>query len=175
MRLEQGLVQVYTGDGKGKTTAALGLALRASGHGLKVCIIQYMKGGDNEGALATLNRLNNVTIKRFGRAGFVNLRRPDPADVRCAREAWQESLDRLRSGECDLVILDEVNVAARHRLISLEQLWMLLDARPQHVELVMTGRDAPPELLERADLVTEMRSVKHPYARGVKAREGIEY
>ena len=177
------MVQVYTGDGKGKTTAALGLALRAAGHGYKVHIVQFMKGKvlsgakgwPNYGELEALRHLPNITLVQFGRAAFVDSERPEPEDVRLAQEAWQHSLDVLRDGRYDVMVLDEINVALDFGLISLSQVMELLDARPSHVELVLTGRRAHPRVIERADLVTEMRAIKHPYDAGVAARKGVEY
>jgi len=173
--LERGLIEVYTGDGKGKTTAALGLALRAAGHGMQVYIVQFMKGWPHYGELEALQHQPNVTLVQFGRPDFVDRDNPDPQDVRMAQEALQHSLDVLSTGEYDVVILDEINVALDYGLISLDQVLMLLDARPPHVELVLTGRGAHPQVMQRADLVTEMVEVKHPYQTGVKGRKGIEY
>lgn len=175
MPLDRGLVQVYTGDGKGKTTAALGLALRAAGHGMRVHIVQFMKGWTDYGELVSLRNQPNITLVQFGRPDFVDRDNPDPRDVRMAQDALQHGLDVVASGEYDVVILDEVNVALDFGLVSLEQVLKLLDARPPHVELVLTGRAAHPEIMQRADLVTEMRSVKHPYDTGTAGRKGIEY
>ncbi len=175
MPLERGLIQVYTGDGKGKTTAALGLALRAAGQGLRVCIVQFMKGWPDYGELRALAHQPNITLKQFGRVSFVDRANPDPQDVALAQAGWQHGLDALRCGWYDVVILDEVNVALDYGLISLPQVLELLDARPPEVELVLTGRGAHPQVVERADLVTEMRAIKHPYAAGIDGRKGIEY
>lgn len=175
MRLERGLIQVYTGDGKGKTTAALGLALRAAGHGLRVYIIQFMKGWPHYGELRALANHPYITLVQFGRPSFVNREHPDPEDIRCAQEAYQHSLDLLVNGQYDVVILDEINVALDYGLISLEQVLALLNAKPPHVELVLTGRNADPKVIECADLVTEMREIKHPYRVGIEGRKGIEY
>jgi cob(I)alamin adenosyltransferase len=173
--LEQGLVQVYTGDGKGKTTAALGLALRAAGHGLQVYIIQYMKGWPDYGELAALQHQPNITLVQFGRPDFVDRENPDPKDIELAQKALQHSLDVLRVGRYHVLVLDEINVAVDYGLVSLDQALNVLDAKPPHVELVLTGRAAHPELMERADLVTEMRQIKHPYSMGIGCRKGIEY
>ncbi|MBC7262943.1 MAG: cob(I)yrinic acid a,c-diamide adenosyltransferase [Chloroflexi bacterium] len=175
MPLEQGLVQVYTGDGKGKTTAALGLAVRAVGQGLRVYIVQFMKGWPDYGELNALKLLPNVTLVQFGRAEFVSREHPDPKDVQEARAALAHASEVVLAGQYDIVILDEVNVALDFGLIPLSEVLALLDAKPTHVELILTGRNAPPELVDRADLVTEMRSVKHPYDRGIVGRKGIEY
>jgi len=171
----KGLVQVYTGDGKGKTTAALGLALRASGQGLRVYIIQFMKGWPFYGELEGVKHLPGVTLRQFGRPDFVNKDNPDPEDVRQAQEALDHAQQVLTEGQNDLVILDEVNVAVDFGLIKLADLMELLNRRPPHVELVLTGRYAPRELIARADLVTEMLQIKHPYTEGVPARKGVEF
>ena len=175
MPLDRGLVQVYTGEGKGKTTAAMGLALRAAGHGLKVHIVQFMKGGPESGELVALRRQPNVTVRRFGTGHFVNLARPGTEDLQQAQLAVCHILDLLREGDYDVLVLDELNVALHARLVSLDQVLSILAARPSHVELVLTGRGAHADIIERADIVTEMRAVKHPFALGVDARMGIEF
>jgi cob(I)alamin adenosyltransferase len=175
MRLERGLIQVYTGDGKGKTTAALGLAVRAAGHGLQVHIVQYMKGWPEYGELIALRHQPNITLVQFGRPDFVDPDHPNPRDIELAQRALQHSLDVLRDGRYDVLVLDEINVAVDYGLVSLDQVLALLDAKPPHVELLLTGRGAHPQVMERADLVTEMRQIKHPYSMGLGARKGIEY
>jgi cob(I)alamin adenosyltransferase len=175
MILEPGLIQVYTGDGKGKTTAALGLALRAAGHGLQVYIVQYMKGWPDYGEVAALQYQPNITLVQFGRPDFVDRENPDPQDIELAQQALRHSLDVVREGRYDVLVLDEINVAVDYGLVSLDQVLALLDAKPPHVELVLTGRGARSQLKERADLVTEMRQIKHPYSRSVGGRKGIEY
>jgi cob(I)alamin adenosyltransferase len=174
-RLERGYVQVYTGNGKGKTTAALGLALRAAGAGLKVFIGQFTKGRE-AGEHAALARLSEtIVVERFGEAGFMR-GRPQEKDVRAARAG----LDRIRrivaSGGCDVAVLDEANIATRYGLIEVEDLLDLIDRKPDHVELVITGRGADPRIIEAAHLVTEMVDVKHYFKQGkVRARRGIEF
>lgn len=175
MKLKQGLIQVYTGNGKGKTTAALGLALRAAGHGLRVYIIQFMKGWPHYGELVSLQHLPNVTLRQFGRPDFVNRAHPDPEDIRLAQEALEHARRVIVGGDHDVVILDEVNVALDYGLIGLDDLLSLLEAKPEHVELVLTGRGAHPQIIQRADLVTEMLAIKHPYDAGTLGRRGIEY
>lgn len=171
--LDQGCVQVYTGSGKGKTTAALGLALRAAGAGLRVYFGQFLKARPTC-ELASLRRLSPpVRVRRFGRRGFVR-GRAAPEDVAAARAGLAAAERALRSGRYDLVILDEANVAAAAGVIGVPDLLALIDARPPRVELVLTGRGADPRVLARADLVTEMRERKHYYRRGVPARRGIE-
>ncbi|MBS7620783.1 cob(I)yrinic acid a,c-diamide adenosyltransferase [Candidatus Bathyarchaeota archaeon] len=174
-KLERGLVQVYTGNGKGKTSAAFGLALRAVGRGLKVYIIQFIKGGFDYGELYVVNRLPNLTLKAFGKGKFVTQQPPSKEDVKLAEEAFKLAEEIIKSGEYDLVILDEINVALNLKLISLEKVLELIKSKPKHVELVLTGRYAPKEIIDVADLVTEMREVKHPFKRGCQAREGIEF
>ncbi len=175
MSLDKGLIQVYTGDGKGKTTAALGLAMRAAGQGLKVYIVQFMKGWPHYGELTTVARQPNITFKQFGRPDFVDRENPDPVDVRMAQQALDHARQVVKSAEYDLVILDEVNVALEWKLIQLQDVLSLLEEKPAAVELVLTGRYAHPEIIARADLVTEMREIKHPYQRGLSGRRGIDY
>jgi cob(I)alamin adenosyltransferase len=173
--MEKGFIQVYTGNGKGKTTAALGLALRAVGHGLKVLIIQFMKGNINYGELESSKKLSpSLTIKQMGRETFVSKTNPDPIDIRLAQDGFALAKKMIADKEYDIVILDEINVAIDYGLILLSDLLQLIDSKPETVELILTGRNAKPELLERADLVTEMVERKHHYQKGIKARKGIE-
>jgi cob(I)alamin adenosyltransferase len=173
-RLEKGLVQVYTGNGKGKTTAAFGLALRAVGRGLKVYVIQFIKGGFDYGELYVVDKLQGLTLKAFGKGKFI-IGKPEEVDIVQAQEALKLAREVVSSGKYDLVVLDEVNVALGLGLIGLDEVLKLARGKPAHVELVLTGRNAPDEILQVADLVTEMREVKHPYSKGVPARTGIEY
>lgn len=174
-KLERGLVQVYTGNGKGKTTAAFGLALRATGRGLKVYIIQFIKGGFDYGELYTVDKLPNLTLKAFGRGEFITAKPPDKEDVRLAEQALQLAKQTVKSGKYDVIILDEVNVALTLKLIDLEEVLKLIQNKPKHVELVLTGRNAPVQVIDASDYVTEMREVKHPYSKGYQSRKGIEY
>ena len=174
-KLERGLVQVYTGDGKGKTSAAFGLALRAIGRGLKVYIIQFIKGGFDYGELYMVDKLPNLELKAFGRGRFVMEKPPGKEDIKLAQEAFQLVEEVVKSGKYDIVILDEINVALNLKLINLEEVLELIKNKPKHVELVLTGRCAPNEIIEAADLVTEMKEVKHPLNKGFQARKGIEY
>lgn len=173
--LEQGLVQVYTGEGKGKTTAALGLALRAAGWHLRTFIAQFMKQQPSGEQESVKLLAPYVTLERFGRAGFVRRGQPAPEDVALAHEGLERARAAITGGEYDLVILDEISAAISHGLLSEQQVLEVIELKPAHVELVLTGRDAPPGLLARADLVTRMVQEKHPYERGVAARRGIEY
>jgi len=175
MASAKGLLQVYTGRGKGKTTAALGQAMRAAGQGFKVYIVQFMKGWPYYGELETVGQHPNITFKQFGRPDFVDKEDPEPVDVRMAREALGHAREIVMSRKYDLVILDEVNVALEWKLIELGDLLSLIDEKPQEVELILTGRYAHPEVIARADLVTEMREIKHPYQKGLLSRKGIDY
>jgi len=174
-KLERGLVQVYTGNGKGKSTAAFGLALRAIGRGLKVYIIQFIKGGFDYGELYIVDKLPNLKLKAFGRGKFVTEKPPGKEDVKLAEEAFALAEEIVQSGEYDMVILDEINVALSLKLIKIEKVLKLIKKKPQYVELVLTGRYAPLKIMEAADLVTEMKEVKHPFNKGYEARKGIEY
>jgi len=174
-KLEKGLVQIYTGNGKGKTSAAFGLALRASGRGLKVYIIQFIKGGFDYGELYIIDKLPNVTLKAFGRGKFITTKPPEQEDIKLAEEALRLTEKIVQSGEYDVVILDEINVALNLKLISLDRVLKLIKHKPEHTELVFTGRCAPEEIIEMADLVTEMREIKHPFNKGFAARKGVEY
>jgi cob(I)alamin adenosyltransferase len=174
-RIEKGLVQVYTGDGKGKTSAAFGLALRAIGRGLRVYIIQFIKGGFDYGELYIIDKLPNLTLKSFGRGKFITAKQPGQEDIELANDALKLAEKIVESGENDVVILDEINVAINLNLIDSKEVIRLIQTKPLHVELVLTGRNAPEKIIELADLVTEMKEVKHPYKKGQPARIGIEY
>ena len=173
-RLERGLVEVYTGDGRGKTTAAIGLAFRAVGHGLRVHIIQFMKGDMTYGEVTSCLAHPLIEIEQFGRKEFVNPTEPSTVDIEFAQAGLARAREVLSGGEADVVILDELNVAVGFGLVKVEDVLALLELRPPNVELLITGRMAPPELVERADLVTDMREVKHPFSRGVLARRGVD-
>jgi cob(I)alamin adenosyltransferase len=173
-KLEQGLIQIYTGEGKGKTTAALGLALRALGRGLTVFMLQFLKGEDTGELHAGRLFGDKFIIQQTGLKGFIHRGKMDPADVLRAKEGLKTAREILRRGNYDLVILDEINVALYFELLSLHEVAEVIRARAPHVEVVLTGRYAPPELIEMADLVTEMKNIKHYYHAGVPAREGIE-
>ncbi len=170
-----GLVQVYTGDGKGKTTAALGLILRAAGNGMRSYIGQFLKGRQY-GELESLKRLAPlVTLEQYGLNSWVHADHVTPEQRAAAQAGLAQARAALLSGDYDLVILDEVNVAIFFGLLTEAEVLDLIDNRPLQVELVLTGRRAPQSIIDRADLVTEMREVRHPYTRGIAARQGIEF
>ena len=173
--LDRGYVQVYTGNGKGKTTAALGLALRAAGHGLRTYIGQFMKG-QHYGELEAVKLAKPyITIEQYGQPGWVHVHKPPKEeDIRLAQEGLRRAREAMLSGEYDIIVLDEIATAHYFDLISLQDMLELIRSKPDNVELVFTGRYAPQELIEIADLVTEMREVKHYYQKGVSARDGIE-
>ena len=174
----KGLILVHTGDGKGKTTAGLGLALRAWGSGLRVLILQFIKGGWRYGELEAIERLGQLGGRIEIRPLGLGLMRSDEdrgKHSRAAAKALQESERMMVSGQYDLIIFDEINYAVKFGLISLDDVLALLDKKPEKLHVLLTGRDARPELIERADLVTEMKLVKHPYQQGIKAQKGIEF
>jgi cob(I)alamin adenosyltransferase len=174
MPFERGYVQVYTGNGKGKTTAALGLAFRAVGRGLRVCMFQFIKGSGIYGEHILAEKLAPLfVIIKSGRPGWVNTQ-DISEDRKFAQEGLVQATKLLTSGDYDLMILDEINGAAGHGLIDVDQILELIRLKPEKVELVLTGRNAAEQVIEAADLVTEMRAVKHYYKAGVPARTGIE-
>ena len=174
-KLNKGYIQVYTGNGKGKTTAALGQAMRALGHDLTVFVIQFMKGNIEYGELEMSNRLSpQFTLKQMGRETFVDKKSPDPKDIEMAREALALAYEKIADGTIDILILDEINVALDFKLIELGNVLAMLDQKRDSMELILTGRYAPQAIIDRADLVTEMKEIKHYYQQNVEARVGIE-
>jgi cob(I)alamin adenosyltransferase len=179
---KKGLVIVHTGPGKGKTTAALGLGFRAAGQGLRVLMVQFIKGSWHYGELDAAEMLNKAAgedrfkILPMGR-GFVKIgaEKPDPEDVRLVGEAWNFASSAILSGEYPMVILDEINYAISYHMLDAEKVVETLRQKPEMVHVVLTGRNAHPAIAEFADLVTEMREVKHPYQKGIVAQRGIEY
>lgn len=171
--MRRGYIQVYTGNGKGKTTAALGLALRAAGAGLRVYMIQFIKKRrcSEHKALERFDDL--ITIRQFG-TGFLKGRKRTKAEIKAAMGGLEELQEIIKSKKYDIIILDEINVATHYGLIKVDELLRVLDSKPSKVEVVLTGRYADQRIIERADLVTEMKKVKHYKDRGVKARYGIE-
>jgi cob(I)alamin adenosyltransferase len=173
-RLTRGYVHVYTGDGKGKTTAALGLALRAAGHGLRTYFGQFLKGRDC-GEHNALGNCDLIEVEQYGGAGWVISGQVKPGQRARAEQGMAAAREAMLSGRYDIIVLDEINVAVTLGLLAEEDVLLLLDDRPEEVELILTGRGAPAKLIEQADLVTEMRAVKHYHQQGVQARRGIEH
>ena len=169
----KGYIQVYTGDGKGKTTAALGLALRAAGAGLKVYIAQFVKGMEYSELKFLRNLSDSIVVKQYGRDCFI-YREPDEEDIQAAQEGLKELREIMNSRKYQMIILDEANIATHFNLFSVDDLLDLIHGKPEDVELVITGRRADPRIIAEADLVTEMKEIKHYYQKGVQAREGIE-
>jgi cob(I)alamin adenosyltransferase len=173
-RFKKGTVQVLTGNGKGKTTAALGCGLRAAGHGFRVLMIQFMKGR-RYGELDAVKHVPGFDIVQFGRDSFVQKGNPNAEDIELASKGFQKAREALVSGQYDMIILDEMNVAVDYGLVLLDDVLGLIERKPPHVELILTGRCAHEKIKAAAQTVTEMVEVKHHYAAGVQAREGIEY
>ena len=174
----RGLIIVYTGNGKGKTTAALGLALRASGYGMKTCMIQFIKGSWHYGEMDSSRMLEpNFEMVAVGKGfvGIIDDKSPKEDHVDIAAEAIRISTERITSGRYDIVILDEINYAVKLGLITAGDVLRLMQAKPESVDLVLTGRDADAKVIQAADLVTEMREIKHPFRNGIKAKKGIDF
>ncbi len=173
--VRKGLVQIFTGDGKGKTSAAIGTVVRALGHGLKVYIVFFMKGDYIYGERKILSGLPGVTLESFGSSQFIDPENLRPGEIEQARKALAAAREAMLGGEYDLVVLDEVNLAVAFNLLGVEEVLGLIEAKPEGVELILTGRRADTELVRVADLVTECLKIKHPYDSGVEGREGFEY
>ena len=175
--LRRGLIIVNTGPGKGKTTAAMGTALRAVGNGMKVIMLQFLKGSWHYGELDAVKAFgDNFVMKQMGR-GFVKVggAETDPEDIRMVEEAWREASEAILSGRWDLVVLDEINYAISYGMLDPAKVVDVLKRKPEHVHVILTGRNAHPTIVEIADTVTEMKQVKHAYEKGVMAQRGIEY
>ncbi len=170
-----GLIQVYTGNGKGKTTASLGLAFRALGHDFKVCMIQFMKKNEEYGEVKAARKVPNLTLIQVGREEFVDLKNPDSIDYKLAEEGWKLAKSAILSGEHDIVILDEINVAMATKLIDTSAVATFLQEKNNNTEVILTGRYAPAEITAIAHLVTEMQDIKHPCTAGIPARQGIDF
>jgi cob(I)alamin adenosyltransferase len=174
----KGLIIVYTGHGKGKTTAALGMCVRAAGYKKKVKIIQFIKGTWKYGELDGIKLLAPyVEMEQLGKGfvGIVDDKEDISTHIRAAKEALEYSRQEMLSGKYDHLILDEINVAINLKLITVKEVLKLLDDKPEKLHLILTGRDAPPEIIERGDLVTEMKEIKHPYQKGILAQQAIDY
>lgn len=175
--MEKGLIQVYTGDGKGKTTASIGLGIRAAGRGFKVYMVQFLKGTDT-GELHTLKNVENFKVFRFQSTEkfFWSLNEEEKKILaEDMKKAYEFVVDVLQNKKCDILILDEIMAAIHSKMYTVEDVVKLIDIKPKEIELVLTGRNAPQEIIERADLVTEMKAIKHPFEKGIPARYGIEY
>ena len=175
---EKGLLIVYTGPGKGKTTCALGTAFRAVGQGLRVLMVQFIKGSWHYGELDAAKMLGDdkFEIRPMGR-GFVKIggAETDPEDIRLCEEAWRFAVEQMNGSKYDLVVLDEINYVISYKMLDPEKVVEELAKRPERLHVICTGRNAHPKLVELADLVTEMREVKHPYTKGILAQRGIDY
>ncbi len=174
MAEHKGLVHLYTGDGKGKTTAAIGLGIRAVGAGLRVHMIQFMKGR-RYSELDALEKIPGFTVTQFGRDEFVSKEKPAQIDIDLAQKGLAYAREVLTKNEYDVVILDEINVAVDYRLITVDDVLGLVKMKPDSMELVLTGRYAKPEVIQQADLVSEILEIKHPYQKGVTCRKGIDW
>lgn len=168
------MIHIYTGNGKGKTTAALGLSVRAAGAGKKIFFGQFVKGMAYSEIKLITEQIPQIDHQLFGRRCFIN-REPEPEDFQAAQKGLQTVKELIKSGKYDLIVLDELNIALHYHLIKTEDVLALLDEFPSETELVITGRYAPPELIEKADLITEMKEIRHYYQKDVKARKGIEF
>ncbi|MGB9659079.1 MAG: cob(I)yrinic acid a,c-diamide adenosyltransferase [Nitrososphaerales archaeon] len=177
-KIEKGLVHIITGKGKGKTTSAIGQGLRAVGHGLKVYMIQFMKGefeGKKYGEIKSIKKFRNFKVAQFGSGELVSHYTPSEKDFELARKGFEHAKEIVDSNKYDMVILDEIWVAVHHNLIDLSEVIGLIKKKPEHVELVLTGRYAPKEAYDYADYISEIKKIKHPYSKGLKARIGVEF
>lgn len=174
MSLTKGLIHVYTGNGKGKTTAAIGLGIRAVGDGLKVLMIQFMKGR-RYSELDALEHMKGFTVIQFGRDEFVSKQNPEKIDIDLAQKGISYAREVLQKNLFDVVILDEINVAVDFHLITLDEVLSLLKQKPKTMELILTGRYASPEIIKQADVVSEVLEIKHPYQKGIQSRKGIDW
>lgn len=172
---KEGIVQVYTGNGKGKTTAALGQAFRALGHGWKIYMVQFMKGSKEYGEVKLSQQIPSFTLIQSGLETFVSKENPSVEDLRLAKKGWKLAQEIILSQEYDLVILDELNVALDYNLVPLAEVIEMLNTRPANLDIILTGRYVPMEIIELADLVSEISDIKHHYYQGVEGRAGIEY
>lgn len=175
-----GMVHVYTGSGPGKTRSAFGIAMRALGHGYRVYIIQFMKGrwrgAEEFGEIKTAKKLEKLQVARFGTGEFIGKgEKPEEIDKKLAAEGLKQARDLMNKGDYDLLILDEVNMALHFGLIELDEILSLIEDKPEHMELILTGRKAKKEIRDKADYLITYNAEKHPYQKGIKARKGIEY
>lgn len=169
------MLQVYTGTGKGKTTAALGVALRASGYGMKTLMLSFLKDDPEYGEARAAKNLPWFTLRQVGRDTFVNFRNPDPIDLKMCRDGWEEAKKAISSHAADIIILDELNIVLATRMLPMQEVVDFLREHKNNVEVITTGRGAPEELIKIADLVTDMSEVKHYFHKGVSSRNGIDH
>ncbi len=169
------MLQVYTGTGKGKTTAALGVAFRGAGYGLKTIMFSFLKDDPDYGEARAAGLLPGFRLEQVGRDAFVNFRSPDPEDLRLCREGWRRACEAIAAGEADIVILDELNIVLAAGMLPAAEVAGFLKEHKQGIEIITTGRGAPEELISAADLVTDMREVKHYFHKGVSSRNGIDH
>jgi cob(I)alamin adenosyltransferase len=172
--MNEGFIHVYTGSGKGKTTAALGLGLRATGEGLSVHMVQFMKGR-RYSEIDSIDHLPHFSVSQHGRDEFVNKEHPEHIDIDMAQEGFSFAKKIIFNNKYDIIILDEINVAVDFKLIELQDVLKIMDEKPKSLELVLTGRYAHEKIIQNADLVTEMLEIKHPYQKGVESRKGIDF
>jgi len=172
--VRKGLIIVYTGEGKGKTTAALGLAFRASGYGMKVLMVQFLKGAWHYGELDAAKMIKNIEIIPMGE-GFTWVMHDREREAKKAKEAWQFAREKIASSQYGMIILDEINYALSYGYLDVDEVAEFIAKKPPKLHLVLTGRNAPQKIVDLADLVTEMREIKHPYRKGVTGQKGIEY
>lgn len=169
------MLQVYTGTGKGKTTAALGVALRASGYGMKTLMLSFLKDDPEYGEARAANNLPWFTLQQVGRDAFVNFRNPDPIDLKMCLDGWEEAKEAISSHAADIIILDELNIVLATQMLPTQEVVDFLREHKNNVEVITTGRGAPEELIKIADLVTDMSEVKHYFHKGVSSRNGIDH
>lgn len=169
------MLQVYTGTGKGKTTAALGVALRASGYGMKTLMLSFLKDDPEYGEARAANNLPWFKLRQVGRDAFVNFRNPDPVDLKMCRDGWEEAKESISSHAADIIILDELNIVLATKMLPTQEVVDFLREHKNNVEVITTGRGAPEELIKIADLVTDMSEVKHYFHKGVGSRNGIDH
>jgi len=175
-QLDKGLVSIFTGDGKGKTTTAIGTVVRAAGHGLRSFVVFFLKGKDFTcGEMNSLAEMPNVTLAEFGQEGWVDKKAVTAENIEQANLALNTAREAMLDGNYSIIVLDEVNIALDYGLLKPEEVIRLIEDKPPKVELILTGRNANPKLVQMADLVTEMLMIKHPYAKGIEARRGIDY
>ena len=171
--MSKGYIHIYTGNGKGKTTASIGLIIRALGHNKKIAMVQFMKKDENYGEYRYLH--NKIALFQVGRNEFVDFKNPAKIDIELAQKGLEKAKKLIFSDEYDMIVLDEINVSIMFRLINEKDIIMIMKEKPERLELILTGRGATKEMINNADLVSEMKEIKHYYNKGIDGREGIEY